>query len=389
MTLYAQWKKILTFVTVTFDANGGTGEMSPQRYVVGTAQVLRPNQFTKEGCYFVNWNKAADGSETAYANTQEITLTGNVTLYAQWAVNGTMPPDPLPGVGVLVIFDANGGNGYMPPQMYTVGCAQALNANAYTRENYWFDGWNTAADGNGTAYADLEAITVTENTTLYAQWKPLSGDAAGHLWVDLGLPSGTLWAICNVGASVPEEYGNYYAWGETRTKSSYTWYNYKYCNNGANYEYSLTKYCNVESCGYNGFTDDLTTLLPEDDAATTNWGADWRMPTWEEFNELLVVCSNEWTVQNGVNGQLFTGPNGNTVFFPAAGGYWDVTGGRLEYDGAIGAYWTSKLGNGPSSGNPLHSSMLDFNLDFNNVLHIHMGWDDRCDGLPVRPVVVQ
>lgn len=87
MTLYAQWKKIVTFVTVTFDANGGTGEMQPQRYIVGSPQALRPNTFTNPNTPFVNWNTAADGSGTRYGNMQEITVSGNITLYAQWGKN--------------------------------------------------------------------------------------------------------------------------------------------------------------------------------------------------------------------------------------------------------------------------------------------------------------
>ena len=388
MTLYAQWKKIITFVTVTFDANGGTGEMRTQQYVVGSPQVLRPNGFTKEGYYFYNWNTASDGSETAYADMQKITVSGNVTLYAQWALNGTLPPSPLPGAGVTVTFDANGGNGYMSPQIYTVGVAQALTANEFTKENYWFAGWNTATDGSGIAYANTEEITITEDIILYAQWKISSGEAAGHLWVDLGLPSGTLWATCNVGASVPEEYGNYYAWAETLPKSRYTWYNYKYCYSGLHYESSLTKYCNNAECGYQGYTDNLNTLLPEDDAAIANWGADWRMPTWDEMTELVNNCSSEWTVQNGINGLLFTGPNGNTVFFPASGGYFELDDGRLGYVGTLGFYWTSTLAIVPSLSGPLRSCILDFELDLNNELRIRVMWADRCDGLSVRPVCV-
>ena len=100
-----------------------------------------------------------------------------------------------------------------------------------------------------------------------------------HAYVDLGLPSGLLWATCNVGANNPQDYGDYFAWGETTPKDFYSWSNYKYCRG---YE-QLTKYCTMSDYGYNGYTDNLTTLLPEDDAATVNWGDGWRMPTKEEF----------------------------------------------------------------------------------------------------------
>ena len=96
-------------------------------------------------------------------------------------------------------------------------------------------------------------------------------------WVDLGLPSGLLWAACNLGASSPEEYGDYYAWGETTTKEVYNWSMYKYSN--GDYD-QLTKYCNSSSYGHNGFTDNLTTLDAMDDAATQKLGSGARILPW-------------------------------------------------------------------------------------------------------------
>ncbi len=148
-----------------------------------------------------------------------------------------------------------------------------------------------------------------------------------HEWVDLGLPSGTLWATCNVGASAPEQYGDYFAWGETEPKDYYDWSTYKWCNG----EVKLTKYCTFSDYGYNGFTDNKTELDPEDDAACINWGPSWRMPTYEQVEELYKTCSSVWTTQNGVNGRLLTGPNGNTMFLPAAGFRYDGS-----YDGSLG-----------------------------------------------------
>ena len=92
-------------------------------------------------------------------------------------------------------------------------------------------------------------------------------DLNGHEYVDLGLPSGTLWATCNVGAETPESIGSYFAWGETSTKADYDWSTYKYCNGSEN---TLTKYCNDANYGYNGYSDELVVLQPEDDAATAN-----------------------------------------------------------------------------------------------------------------------
>ena len=167
-----------------------------------------------------------------------------------------------------------------------------------------------------------------------------SGGGSGdeHAYVDLGLPSGTLWATCNVGADTPEGYGDYFAWGETQPKDVYNWSNYQYCNGSHD---QLTKYCNNSSYGYNGFTDNLTTLQPGDDAATANWGSGARMPTKQEWEELRDYCSSVWTTQNGVNGRRFTGPNGNTLFLPAAGSRWNDELGRAD---SYGDYWSSSLG---------------------------------------------
>lgn len=190
-------------------------------------------------------------------------------------------------------------------------------------------------------------------------------------YVDLGLPSGTLWATCNIGANTPEGYGNYFAWGETQPKDTYNWSTYQYCNGSNN---SLTKYCNNSSYGYNGFTDNLTTLLPGDDAATANWGSDWRMPTKAEFDELYNNTTRTWTQQGGVNGWLFTAANSNSLFLPAAGCRWGVD---LEYAGGDGNYWSSSL----------HSSHPDnaWNFYFNSGSYSMHG-SSRSNGRSVRAV---
>ena len=164
-----------------------------------------------------------------------------------------------------------------------------------------------------------------------------NGTYNGHDYVDLGLPSGTLWATCNVGANNPEEYGKYFAWGEITPKITYNWGSYQYCN--GDYD-KLTKYCNNSSFGYNNFTDDLTTLLPEDDGATANWGNGWCMPTADQWRELRdnTICA--WTTLNGVNGHLLTATNGVSLFFPAAGYHHDD---ELDDPGNGGYYWASSL----------------------------------------------
>lgn len=152
--------------------------------------------------------------------------------------------------------------------------------------------------------------------------------------IDLGLPSGTLWASCNVGATAPEEYGDYFAWGETEPKEVYDWSTYKWCN-GRND--SMTKYCTNSSYGT---VDNKTELDPEDDAATANWGGDWRMPTLEQIKELYNNTAHESYTLNGVSGRRFTGTNGNSIFLPFAGYRWDL---GLYDAGSDGGYWSSTL----------------------------------------------
>lgn len=152
--------------------------------------------------------------------------------------------------------------------------------------------------------------------------------------VDLGLPSGTLWADRNVGADSPEAYGGYFAWGETAPKSTYNWSTYKWCN--GSYD-TQTKYC---TDSYYGTVDNKTTLDLEDDAAYVNMGSEWRMPTTTEQRELMDNCTWTWTTQNGVNGRKVTGKNGNSIFLPAAG-FRDNS--SLYYAGPYGNYWSSSL----------------------------------------------
>ena len=164
-----------------------------------------------------------------------------------------------------------------------------------------------------------------------------NGSYNGHDYVDLGLPSGTMWATCNVGAESPDQYGDYFAWGETTPKTTYNWSTYKYCNGDYNL---LTKYCPQSDFGFNGFTDDFVTLQPNDDAATVNWGEGWSTPTYKQWVELLSKCSHTWTTRNGVNGCLFTARNGNSIFLPAGDSRYDEESRLI---GDEGSYWSSTL----------------------------------------------
>lgn len=320
-------KKKATY-KVTFDANGGTGEMSEQIFTEGEARALISNTFSYRGYTFDCWNTVPDGSGTSYDDQQSITVSSDMILYAQWKKIITF---------VTVTFDANGGSGEMASQRYVVGTAQALKPNEFTKENCHFAQWSTSADGRGTVYYDTQEITVSSNITLYAQWRVTTGEANGHIWVDLGLSSGTLWAAYNVGATSPEDYGTYFAWGETTPKEIYDWSTYLYCDGGYD---KLTKYCTEARFGLDGFTDNLTSLEPTDDAATANWGEGWRMPTNNEMRKLCTQCEHKWTTVNGVSGMEFKGRNGNSIFIPAAGIRNESV---LELAGSDGLYWSKQL----------------------------------------------
>lgn len=170
---------------------------------------------------------------------------------------------------------------------------------------------------DGEKVYDLDDI---ESLTFVKSEEPVVPDVPAEA-IDLGLPSGTKWASCNVGASKPEEYGSYYAWGETEEKDVYSEDTYKYYQNGS--------YVNIGS--------DISGT--EYDVAHVKWGGNWCMPTLDDIFELLDNCTNEWTTLNGVNGRKFTSKiNGNSIFLPAASGR---LGGGLTIAGEYGFYWSS------------------------------------------------
>ena len=205
---------------------------------------------------------------------------------------------------------------------------------------------------------------------------------AGAEAVDLGLPSGTKWANMNVGASKSEDYGLYFAWGETVGYGSDTsdghnfyWTSYKWCNGSEN---TLTKYCTDSSYGT---VDNKTVLDLEDDAAYVNWGSDWRMPTNAEIGELLDNTTHEWTTVNGIDGRKFTSKtNGNSIFLPAAGHRWRDSF-SIDSWGGHGGYW-------PSSSLCLSEpSYVVWFLFHSDNANNDANSFPRCWGLTVRPVL--
>ena len=213
-----------------------------------------------------------------------------------------------------------------------------------------------SADNPAQLYATCK-VTVTGGS---------SGDSSEEV-VDLGLPSGLKWRGWNVGASKPEEYGNYYAWAETSPKSNYSSSNYKYP--ATNLGDGMIVYAKYDSTPIHG--DGKTVLEPEDDAATANLGNGWRTPTFNEFKELREKCTWAWTTRNGVNGMLVTGPNGKSIFLPA-GGWYDKT--TLNNKTTYGSYWTAT-----GSGDIAHA------VDFING-YVDKAVLARSDGRSVRPV---
>ena len=155
----------------------------------------------------------------------------------------------------------------------------------------------------------VRAYATGKKGTAYGE--ELSFTTETHAYVDLGLS--VKWATCNIGASSPEEYGDYFAWGETAPKDVYVWSTYKWCNGSQN---TLTKYCTNKEYGA---VDNKITLELEDDAAHVNWGGEWRMPTKAELEELREKCTWTPTEINGVSGREITGPNGNKLFLPNSG----------------------------------------------------------------------
>ena len=217
-------------------------------------------------------------------------------------------------------------------------------------------------DVNGDGTVNITDLNATISIILDGPSHPVEeGD-----WVDLGLPSGTIWATRNVGASTPEDYGDYFAWGETSTKSVYDLSSYKWCNGS----FTLTKYNTINS---HGAVDYKTELDPADDAACALYPAG-RMPSWEQIMELVKSCSWQWTRRNGVYGQLVNGPNGNMLFLPAAG---YRAGSRLYYDGMEGYYCSRTI----FSVEPGYANSLYFDSE-------NCGWhyDHRHYGRTVRAV---
>ena len=232
----------------------------------------------------------------------EVTFDGNVTVTARGICWGT---SPNPTIEDNKTTNGSGVGSYT---------TKMTNLELYT--TYYVRAY--ATNEVGTAYGEEVSFTTL------AAYSPATGTSNGYGYVDLGLS--VKWATCNIGATSPEEYGDYFAWGETSTKETY------------DYNNSLTSGLSISQLQSQGYIDSEGNLTSQYDAATANWGGDWRMPTYDELNELITKCTWEWINENGVKGYSVTGPNGNNIFLPAAG-YRE--GSSLYYAGSFGFYWSS------------------------------------------------
>lgn len=238
------------------------------------------------------------------------------------------------------------------------------------QEGFKFNGWS-----------DSSFTNVMGNLQIYAQYEKreqlsvtVDGNVDGYSYVDLALPSGTKWATYNVGATKYDEYGDYFAWGDTKSMEVYNWDNYKWCK--GNYK-SMTKYCTDD---YYGTIDNMEVLEPGDDAATANWGTAWRMPVEKEFIELQNECYWQWTDDfngTGIAGQVgISKRNGNVIFLPAAG---ERDDNNKYFWNSRGEYWSSSLSS-------VSNDAIYFY--FKND-QIKSSITDRYNGLSIRAVVAQ
>lgn len=204
---------------------------------------------------------------------------------------------------------------------------------AIPNKGYEFIGWYLNGADTPISTALIYEFVVTGNIELIAKFKETT-TIMDNRAIDLGLPSGIKWASYNVGANKPEEFGCYYAWGETEEKRVFNLGNYKWYNTSVN---SIMKYCTNEVYGN---VDSNLIIDLEDDIAHIEWAGEWRMPTMEELNELLKKCVWQRTSVNNVNGYKVIGPNGNSIFLPSAGYYNENGSYNIANDGY---YWSSTL----------------------------------------------
>lgn len=259
------------------------------------------------------------------------------------------------GVKGCKLIGPNGNSIFMPAGGYKLDDETS----AISSGNYW-----SSRSGQGWYFDETNVISplgspVFRGLLVRPVQQSDNTDIPSHEAIDLGLPSGTLWASCNMGATAPEEYGDYYAWGETETKKGYGWYNYEHCDGTEDTCHDI----GAEICG------------TKYDVAHVKWGGDWQLPTSDQIDELVENCQHKVTTSKGVKGTLVTGPNGNTIFLPCAG---FMSGTKLYGSGKYGLYKS-----GTRCGSDLRESWL-LNADDDGFVRIGI-WNST--GHSVRPVI--
>ena len=320
-------KPYLTVKTnnASYGTVSGSGYYMPETEVLVTAT---PNA----NYYFASWSDGNVENPRAVVVTSDTTVTANFSKKPYLTVNSNND-----SYGTVM------GSGYYEPE-------SEVTILAIPKTGYFFKKWD---DGNTDNPRTIILNTDVVFTAIFEKEYLTTGTENGYEWVDLGLPSGLKWATCNVGANKPEVYGNYYAWGEVEPKEVCNWSTYKWMTTGMSSGYGINKYTIDD--GYtsavwydnsgNFIGDNKTVLDKEDDAATVNMGGSWRMPTAEEQQELIDKCTWTWTTLNDVKGYNVEGPNGNSIFLPAAG----YRSGSVFGAGMYGDYCLSSLSTNNSS----------------------------------------
>lgn len=310
-----------------------------------------------------------------------ITLRGNSAERIAGTASVTMPFDGVPTT--MIATDAT--------DEITLTCTTPVRLGSTENEStrFWFvvppitfnNGFSiTVHEATGEIFEKSTHVSVSIKRNVLSKMSPIEVDSSTIPYipipdaVDLGLS--VKWASFNLGASKPEEYGDYYAWGETETKSVFSWSTYKWCNGTGS---SLTKYNTNSSYGTVDNKTTLETGSEGDDVASKKLGGFWRMPTDQECTELRTNCTWTWTTQNGVYGRLVTSKlNGNSIFIPAAGRWYET----LFSLGSTGIFWSSSL-------NTTYGPNCAWNVFFNSSDMGRYNNEYRYIGLSVRPVYAE
>lgn len=341
----------------------------------GEAQtVSNPKIYTKGTAIEVSYGTGTDGADeyisngglTAiwpYATGQTYTA---IVAPVKYAANNNFMTFTVNGQEMTVLAKTGTLTGGLESgKHYTFNLS--VGKDAVTLSSVTVSDWANGGTIDGGVAKECEHETTSNNGTC--------AECGKQVYVDLGLSVN--WATVNIGATKPEEAGDFFAWGETAPKETYNWSTYKWCNGSRT---TMTKYCTSSSYGYNGFTDNITELDLADDAAVQNWGDRWMMPTQDQLAELANEnnCTWTWTTVNGVQGYQITskvpGYEGNTIFLPYAL-YKDDENSSIIHC----IYWTSTLYT------KYDASYAAIDLKFNSNNNLESG-DSRYRGALIRPV---